>query len=328
MTGRSLAWLLVGLLAAPVLAAPETGFPPTMPPAARRHILQVAGFDLSPDLRSATRQCGEKTVRAGVGIGRRDIDGDGRDEFVVLSQNECPGANGKLHAVIVTRDASGQGWQAVLDADGQPHFAPQPGKGWPSLAMVDGARSTDYVYVSGDARYLPVATVRYRENLARARVPDHTAPGQLPTAGWARPWDRGALSPGQLAQIMIAAGYRRGATGWTGCDGKSTAALAEGDDAISDLNGDGQPEVVVRDDSFECYENSGGRFVVLSPVPGGWKKIGEGQDTPLFLDTRSRAGWRDYEEGGPGFCHRRDRNEGRGYRDAGPIEDSPGACSE
>ncbi|MFM9653757.1 hypothetical protein ACKI1S_48050, partial [Streptomyces galilaeus] len=90
-----------------------------MPAAARRQILQVAGFDLSPDLRSATRQCGEKTVKAGVGIGRRDIDGDGRDEFVVLSQNECHGANGKLHAVIVTRDASGQGWQAVLDADGQ-----------------------------------------------------------------------------------------------------------------------------------------------------------------------------------------------------------------
>jgi hypothetical protein len=66
-----------------------------------------------------------------------------------------------------------------------------------------------------------------------------------------------------------------------------------------DMNGDGNPEVIVNE---VCEgDNNGGRFTILTPAPGGWKVVGDGQDRPFFLKTRSRAGWLDYEEGGPGF---------------------------
>ncbi|NMN04857.1 MULTISPECIES: hypothetical protein [unclassified Novosphingobium] len=305
----------------------NTGFPATMSVADRRQILQVANFDLSADLRNATRYCDDKKVIAKVGIGRRDINNDSREEFFVLSQNECPGDNGKIHAAIVFFDSNTRLYQNMLDVDGQPKIGAQSGTDWPQIDVTDGDKTTSYAFVARDSRYLPLSTIAYRKNLALARQPERTPPSQLPTASWTRPWNRGDLTPGQLAQIFLAAGYKQTPDGWKGCDGTSDAEIPDAENAIVDLNGDGNPEVIVRDDSAECYGNSGGRFTVLSPVPGGWKKVGEGQDIPFILENRSRAGWLDYEEGGPGFCHARDRNDGQGYRSVGQIADSPNGCS-
>jgi hypothetical protein len=337
--GSTMIAVLGASIAAVCLAQPprpsaeNTGFPANMSVVDRKQILQAAGLDLSPDLRNATRYCGDKQMIAKVGIGRRDINHDGREEFFVLSQNTCPGDNGKLHAAIVFFDPNTKVYQSMLSVDGQPRIGPQSGTAWPQIDVTDAGTTTSFAVVASDGRYLPLSTIQYRKNLALARVPDKTPPGQLPTAGWVRPWSVGSLTPGQIAQILAAGGYRHTAGGWKGCDGSSDAGVPADDEiangaAIMDLNGDGNPEVIVRDDGFECYGNSGGRFAVLTPAPGGWKVVGEGQDTPFFLKTRSRTGWLDYEEGGPGFCHTHDRNDGKGYHDIGQIEDAPGACSQ
>jgi hypothetical protein len=314
----------------PPKAAGNTGFPATMSVADRKQILQVAGFDLSTDQRNATRYCGDREVTAKLGIGRRDLNKDGKEEFFVLSQNDCPDGNRKLHAAIVFFDPQTRLYQNMLDVDGQPRIGAQTGTAWPPIDVTDGGKTTSFAFVSGDSRYLPLATIQYRKNLALARLPDKTPAGQLPTAGWATPWSVGNLTPGQIAQIFIAAGYKRGPHGWGDCDGASGLRIPAEEEIgngapIMDMNGDGNPEVIVNQ---ICEgDNNGGRFTILTAVPGGWKNIGEGQDRPFFLKARSRAGWLDYEEGGPGFCHRRGRNDGKGYRDAGQVEDSPGACS-
>jgi hypothetical protein len=314
----------------PPKPAGNTGFPASMSVADRKQILQVASFDLSADLSNATRYCGDKEMVAKVGIGRRDINKDGKEEFFVLSQNDCPGGDGKLHAAIVFFDPQTKLYQNMLDVDGQPRIGPQTGTAWPQIDVTDGDKTTGFVFVASDSRYLPLSTVQYRKNLALARLPDKTPPGQLPTAGWATPWSIGNLTPGQIAQIFTAAGYKRDPRGWGDCDGASGLRIPTEEEIgngspIMDMNGDGNPEVIVNE---ICEgDNSGGRFTILTPVSGGWRVVGEGQDRPFFLKTRSRTGWLDYEEGGPGFCHTRDRNDGQGYRDAGQIEDTPGACS-
>ena len=310
--------------------AGNTGFPANMSVADRRQILQVSGFDLSADLRNATRTCDDKQVVAKVGVGRRDINKDGKEEFFVLSQNDCPGGNGKLHASIVFFDPQTKLYQNMLDVDGQPRIGSQTGTAWPLIDVIDGDKTTGFVFVAGDSRYLRTSTVQYRRNVVLARLPDRIPPGQLPTAGWATPWSVGNLTPGQIAQIFAAAGYKRGPKGWGDCDGAGGVRIPDEEEIgngspVMDMNGDGNPEVIVNE---ICEgDNSGGRFTILTPVPGGWRVIGEGQDRPFFLKTRSRAGWLDYEEGGPGFCHTRGSNDGKGYRDAGRIEDTPGACS-
>jgi hypothetical protein len=314
----------------PPKAGANTGFPASMSVADRKQILQVTGFDLSADLRNATRYCDDKQRVAKIGIGRRDINHDGKDEFFVLSQNDCPDGNAKLHAAIVFFDPQTKLYQNMLDADGQPRIGAQTGTAWPPIDVTDGTKTTNFVFVAGDSRYVALSTVQYRKNLALARVPDKIAPGQFPSAGWLTPWSVGNLTPGQIAQIFIAAGYKRGPRGWGDCDGASGLRIPAEEEIgngapIMDMNGDGNPEVIVND---ICEgDNSGGRFTILTAVPGRWMVVGEGQDRPFFLKTRSRTGWLDYAEGGPGFCHARSRNDGKGYRNAGQIEESPGACS-
>jgi len=314
----------------PQTAAGSTGFPASMSVADRRQILQVSGFDLSADLRNATRTCDDRQVVAKVGIGRRDINKDGKEEFFVLSQNDCPGGNGKLHATIVFFDPQTKLYQNLLDVDGHPKIGAQTGTAWPSIDVIDGDKATSFQFVASDDRYLPLSTIQYRKSAVLARIPDKVLPGQLPTASWAMPWDRGNLTPGQIAQIFVAAGFRRGPKSWEGCGGGPDIPANEeigGGTPIMDLNGDGNPEVVVHEGNCDGGNNNGSS-TILSPVPGGWKRIAaDVGDTPTYLTTRSRSGWLDFYNGGPGFCHEHYRNDGKGYQAVGQYAESPGGCS-
>lgn len=314
----------------PSKAAGDTGFPATMSVADRRQILQVSGFDLSTDLRNATRYCDDKQIIAKVGIGRRDINKDGKEEFFVLSQNDCPGGNGKLHATIVFWDPQTKLYQNMLYVDGQPKIGPQSGTAWPPIDVTDGDKTTSFLFVASDNRYLPLSTVQYRKNAMLARVPDQIPSDQLPTATWVKPWDRGNLTPGQIAKLFVAAGFRWGPKSWQGCGGGPDIPADDeigGGTAIMDLNGDGNPEVVVHEGNCDGGNNNGSS-AILSPVPGGWKKIAADiGDTPTYLTTRSRSGWLDFYNGGPGFCHERYRNDGKGYQAVGQYAESPGGCS-
>ena len=309
----------------------KSGFPAGMPAKDKKLIMEAAGYEVSPNGQSLLRYCGQRQAVAKPGVAMLDFNGDGKGEVVVLSQNDCPGSNMRVHTALIWFDAGRGVWQNILDADGQPKPGAGRVAGWLNLNIVDDGTVTPFAYYPEGQRYDRVSTLQYRRNLALAVRPDRTPPGTLPTAGWAKPWSVGNLTPGQLAQIFVAAGYKRGPKGWRGCQGTSEAMLAEennvlGGAPIMDMNGDGNPEVIVRDESYECYGNSGGAFVILAPVPGGWKTVGTGQDTPAFFTTRSRAGWLDYYEGGPGFCHPRDRNDGKGYQNIGQYAESPGGC--
>ena len=61
----------------------------------------------------------------------------------------------------------------------------------------------------------------------------------------------------------------------------------------SDLNGDGQPEAIARDNNPSCYGGSGDWFTVVAKGPDGrWRGIMRNVGTVGFETTRT-AGWQD-----------------------------------
>ena len=69
---------------------------------------------------------------------------------------------------------------------------------------------------------------------------------------------------------------------------------------VTDLNGDGQPEVWITEGSTYCYGNTGTAFVLLTRDGSGWRKLLDEVGMQVILDTR-HGGWPDIEVGGPGF---------------------------
>jgi len=327
-------WAVLAALAFPLAwheaIAAQAGLPAGMPVKERQQLLQAAGFDLTADGRTVMRSCGESRIVIRPAIAMTDFNGDGRAEAVILSQTDCDTVK-KLHSTIVHRDARGI-WQNAFDADGAIRPAEGRTDGWLNLDLVDGATIIPFVHDREAGRYARLDWVHYRQHLAQAIRPARTAPGALPTAGWTAPYSIGNLTPDEIAQIFTVVGYKRVGGSWKGCDGTSDAEFPADDNVVGgapiiDLNGDGNPEVIVRDDGSECYGNSGGQFNILTPVPGGWKSVANGQDSPSILPARSRAGWRDIVDGGPGFCHSRYRNDGKGYQRVAAFEEAKGACS-
>ena len=298
-------------------------------------ILEAAGFQASPNGQAATFTCEDgKAVPIKPGVAALDLTGDGKPEFVLLSQRSCPGAPPPpVQIDIIMRRPDGV-WQNILSAPGQLKPGEGATAGWRNLTVVNGGRTSAFVHDVQSQRYANVSDLQARRNMVLAIRPNHYAPGALPTAGWTLPMAMGSLAPGDIAAIFTAAGYKRVGNAWKGCGGSSYAHLFEEDQlgpdqsSIVDLNGDGRPEVMVYDESSECHGLAGTAFTILTPVPGGWKVIfADGEGVPLLQDTRSKTGWRDVAAGGPGFCHELYRNDGKGYAAFRQVAEMPGACA-
>ena len=178
--------LRVSVCAALVFAAQATsaapgqiGFPTTMTAKERKLVLQSAGFDLSANGQTAVRSCGEREIPFKPGIAQGDFNGDGKIEIVMLSQNSCPGSNGKLHTTILYRDARGI-WQNGFDSDGQIKPAEGRTDGWVNLNAVDGATVIPFVHDREGQRYSRLSWVQYRAMLCRRPVPTARRPAHCP----------------------------------------------------------------------------------------------------------------------------------------------------
>ncbi|WP_157216349.1 hypothetical protein [Flavisphingomonas formosensis] len=313
---------------------PGVGFPSALPLKDRIDIVNAAGYQITPDGRSVFVYCGDTKMPNRPVVAQIDVNGDGKTEYMVLGERKCPGEPPvPITADIVMRDARGI-WQNILSVHGSPKWADGTTNGWRNLTIVQGARATAYVHDVEGQRYANASDLEARKNLALPASPTRTAAGVVPTAGWTAPYSMGAISPGDLAAILTAAGYKRIRGKWTGCDGVSEVHIfgedqLAGDGPVIDLNGDGRPEVMVYDESDQCYGNVGMHFNIVTPVPGGWKLIfASGEGMPLVQDSKNAAGWRDVVAGGPGFCHSLYRFNGRVYADFRSYEETKGACSQ
>ena len=309
------------------------GFPASMSLKDRIEIVNSAGYQITPNGQTVSIYCGDTEVPVHPVVASIDFTGDGKPDYLFLSEHNCPGETPvPIQADIVAKRPDGV-WQNILSVQG----APKPGAGttdgWRDLNVTSGTQVTPYVHDPVTERYASVSTLHARKNLALAAVPTKTAPGVMPTSKWAAPYVMGDIPPGDLAAILIAAGYKHVKGKWKGCNGTSDVALFEDDQLgkdgpLSDLNGDGQPEVMVSDASTECYGDTGTSFSIVTPVPGGWKLIFTGgEGVPEVQPTRSKSGWRDVVAGGPGFCHRLYRYNGKTYADFSSFEETKGACS-
>lgn len=109
--------------------------------------------------------------------------------------------------------------------------------------------------------------------------------------------------------IFKAAGFKKQKHGWEGnCDiGEITT--------YKDLNGDGQKDAVIQDNSSMCYGRTGaGYYVVSQQKNGKWKQLFSNSGIPKFLQTKGKNGWPDIENGGPGFCFAIYRWDGQAYK--------------
>jgi hypothetical protein len=114
--------------------------------------------------------------------------------------------------------------------------------------------------------------------------------------------DPPALAPDDLAAAFSAAGFQQAADGrWSRCqEDPPTMSYMPGQAGVTDLNGDGQPELWITESSLFCYGNTGSAFVLLTREGTGWRPLLDEVGMPLQLDAR-HDGWPDIEVGGPGF---------------------------
>lgn len=125
----------------------------------------------------------------------------------------------------------------------------------------------------------------------------------------------GGLSAAEQAGAFKAAGFVRKAGAWRSCDDPGTASYSPGSlEEVGDLNGDGQPEAVITEESAYCYGNTGQGFSLVSrQTDGSWKLIAQETGVPRFLTAKGAGGWPDMEVGGPGFCFPVERWNGKAY---------------
>lgn len=111
-----------------------------------------------------------------------------------------------------------------------------------------------------------------------------------------------SLTAEELAAAFTAAGFRQDADGrWIRCEeDPPTLSYQPGAAEVTDLNGDGTPEVWITEGSLFCYGNTGNAFVLLTRDGSGWRTLLDEVGMLLPLETQ-HDGWPDIEVGGPGF---------------------------
>jgi len=112
------------------------------------------------------------------------------------------------------------------------------------------------------------------------------------------------MEPADDAAAFAAAGFKLAGGEWHGCDDPGSASYIPGQiEQVADLNGDGQPEVVITEGSTFCFGMTGmGYSLVSRNAAGQWKLLSDGPGIVRFLDTKGAGNWPDMEVGGPGFC--------------------------
>jgi hypothetical protein len=109
-----------------------------------------------------------------------------------------------------------------------------------------------------------------------------------------------ALAAADQAAAFKAAGFTKKGAKWVRCDDTETASAQPGWLEPADLNGDGTPEVWVKESSLFCYGNTAEAFVLLTKTPAGWKVLLDQVGVPVELPAKA-AGWPLIEVGGPGM---------------------------
>ncbi len=110
------------------------------------------------------------------------------------------------------------------------------------------------------------------------------------------------LGPEDLAAAFAVAGFEHTDDGrYIRChEDPPTLSYMPGHAEVTDLNGDGQPEVWITEGSIFCYGNTGSAFVLLTHDGSGWGKLLDEVGMQVILDTK-HGDWPDIEVGGPGF---------------------------
>lgn len=105
-------------------------------------------------------------------------------------------------------------------------------------------------------------------------------------------------SAGQAAAFR-AAGFKQEGREWVRCEGDPSSSRMPGELETADLNGDGAPEVWIRESSTYCYGQTAEAFVLLTRKNSGWAVLLDevGVANPL---SAGRGGWPEIEVGGPG----------------------------
>ncbi|WP_244499017.1 hypothetical protein [Vibrio atlanticus] len=105
------------------------------------------------------------------------------------------------------------------------------------------------------------------------------------------------------ASAFKAAGYSFDGKSWrSNCQEFSFTSLDE-ITVVRDLNGDGQPEVIIIESNTYCYGNTGYHYTLVSKQNNSsWKLITSGVGIPKLIMNEEHHGWPDIEVGGPGFC--------------------------
>lgn len=116
------------------------------------------------------------------------------------------------------------------------------------------------------------------------------------------------LSPQDQAAAFKAAGFKARGKHWVAQCGEGSVQ------EVRDLNGDGQPEALITDESTECYGMTGAGYHLVSRQPnGGWRLMAQGPGIVNVLKTQGAGHWPDLEIGGPGTCFPVLRWNGRAY---------------
>lgn len=319
------------LAAAATLGSANPGFAqqPALTAEQAIQLFEEAGFTIS-DGRVANR-CGTPSNPR---VAFADLNGDGRSEAHVADVD--PGCYGKPGAYFaILSQAPDQSWKRLIAEDGIVGFGQAKTGGWTDLVLDDGNSACPGVRRFDGERYGTQTPCGLFAVAAGAGAPSSVAPAgegplsqewlmnlDLPTA------EAQALSTAERGRLFRAAGMQQiGGGKWTGCaedeSGMSDAEIV----MVQDINGDGRPEALVRDNGTFCNGMAGVRSVVMSQSQAGaWSVLYENQGFANFLVSRGRDGFPDIEAGLPGFCFPYFRWNGREYDLVARLDDKGKQC--